>query len=80
MSALEATPAPAPVKLTVGSKVTFYRGMFGNWPGTIRKLYMGRTHGSCGWLGKPMALVSYTRKNGSYGTKRCAVEHLAPRP
>lgn len=72
---MEAQVAPQ-VRLGVGSKVTFSRGMFGSWPGKIRKIYKGRAWHMRGQL---MALVSYTRANGSFGRRVCYLKTLTPR-
>jgi hypothetical protein len=64
--------------LKVGSKVTFSRGMFGRWPGTVRRLFRSRAP----WAGGPteaLAEVGYTRKNGTFGRKSVAVADLTLR-
>lgn len=56
--------------IRAGDRVTFRRGMFGEWSGTVASVYQGRAHFGL-W-----ALVRYARKNGSRGEKRCPVECL----
>jgi hypothetical protein len=50
----------------IGEKVYFPRGMFGQWFGTLRRVYKGR--GRNARLGL-LAEVSYTRANGSAGRR-----------
>lgn len=62
-----------------GDKVVFPRGMFGDWNGTIRQLYMARPRGTISTMrnyGDMMAEISYTRANGKFGRTRVNVKLL----
>lgn len=61
--------------INVGDKVNFPRGMFGVWAGKVRKLYQSKGAFAVP-IGTPMALVSYQRKNGSFGRARVRVDVL----
>lgn len=66
-------------QLKRGDKVSFVRGMFGRWNGRVVKTY--RTRGSRytgAGAGCEMVLVSYTRKNGSFGQYRAQLIDVRP--
>lgn len=57
----------------VGDKVTFHRGMFGRWPGKIRRVNVGtRNYEHKGKLVE----VSFQRANGTYGRRTCHVDNV----
>ena len=61
-------------KPEVGGKVRFSRGMYGKWTGTIVSFYNARSIRES--ARKPMALISFRRRNGTTGTARKPVSDL----
>jgi hypothetical protein len=68
---------PARHVARVGDKVSFDRGMYGKWEGRISKLYTGRaSRDRMSNSGEPMALVSFTMRNGRRSQARIRIRYL----
>lgn len=59
-----------------GDRAMFDRGMFGWWPCTIVRIYTGRGRFN---HGRRLALVRFSRRNGSAGRARVVLGDLRPR-
>ena len=62
--------------IKVGDKVMFHRGMFGQWPGKVRRIRYSTKRYTFGNRRVLVADVSFARANGTFGKAVCQVEHL----
>ena len=58
-----------------GDRVSFTRGMFGMWSGTVERLGIARKGSALG-EGSPFAYVRITRRNGTRGVYRVPITGL----
>ena len=66
--------------IKVGDKVLFPRGMFGPWPGKVRRIRTLTRRFTFGARKELVADVSFTRANGSFGKATVPFTSLQPIP
>ena len=59
-----------------GDQVVFFRGMFGHWAGTVRRVRTMTRRFTFGTRKVRVADVAFTRANGTHGVRSVAVESL----